>query len=242
MQRKQQESDNSLLKTEKKVTYETSVKEAIDRNLKKNYFKGTDREKALVMYSGGMDSVSLLWNLLEHTEQEIFVHAISIQNSEGRFRAEAKAVQDSINFMKGVQRPFSFSSSTYSLMTEHPGGRDMVLALFQAMRVSAGLNENFNIVYTGDYNVGRDEGCQAQSMINTLSSRYRKPTWLTPFEEMTKSSNERSKGIYLSMPENLRHMYWSCRRPKQIVDRFIVCGECHACERQQFMKESLDNA
>ena len=93
------------------MTYETSVKEAINQTLQKNYFRGTKNEKAIVMYSGGMDSVSLLWNLLEHTEQEIFVHAISIQNSEGRFKAEAKAVQESINFMKKVQRPFSFSTS-----------------------------------------------------------------------------------------------------------------------------------
>lgn len=224
------------------MTYETSVKEAINQTLQKNYFRGTKNEKALVMYSGGMDSVSLLWNLLEHTEQEIFVHAISIQNSEGRFKAEAKAVQESINFMKKVQRPFSFSTSVYSWMAQYPGGRDMVLALFQSMRVASGLNENFNIVYTGDYNIGREEGCQAQSMINALSSRSRRPTWLTPFEEMTKISNERSKGIYLSMPEELKTMYWSCRKPKQVVNNFVICGKCHACQRQKIMKESLDNA
>jgi tRNA(Ile)-lysidine synthase TilS/MesJ len=51
------------------VSYDTKVKQALDICLRKNYFKGDKNETAIVMYSGGMDSVSLLWNLLEHTDQ-----------------------------------------------------------------------------------------------------------------------------------------------------------------------------
>ena len=72
------------------MTYETKVKQALDICLQKNYFKGNNNEKAIVMYSGGMDSVSLLWNLLEHTEQDIHVHSIHIDNSEGRCKPKQK--------------------------------------------------------------------------------------------------------------------------------------------------------
>jgi len=224
------------------VSYETKVKQALDICFNKNYFKGNKNETALVMYSGGMDSVSLLWNLLEHTEQDIHVHSIHIDNSEGRCKAEAEAILDSINFMKKNQRPFEFSSSIYSLKAQYPGGKDMTLALFQAMRVSSAISKQFNIVYTGDYNIGRDEGAEAQGVLNALcTNRRTKPIWLAPFEHMTVISLERSKGIYLSMPEELREMYWSCRKPTEVGNGFVVCGKCHACDRQETLRKSLTN-
>ena len=225
------------------MSYETKVKQALDICLNKNYFKGNKNETAIMMYSGGMDSVSLLWNLLEHTEQDIHVHSIHIDNSEGRVKAEAEAVKNTINYMKEHQRPFEFSSSVYSLKMKYPGGKDMTLALFQAMRAASGLGKAFNIVYTGDYNIGRDEGAEAQGVLNALSTTRRvKPIWLAPFEHMTYNSVERSKGIYLSMPEYLRNNYWSCRKPTELLSGFVVCGECHACERQETMQKNLTTA
>jgi 7-cyano-7-deazaguanine synthase in queuosine biosynthesis len=225
------------------VSYETKVKQALDICLNKNYFKGSKNESAIVMYSGGMDSVSLLWNLLEHTEQEIHVHSIHIDNSEGRVKAEAEAVRETINYMKKHQRPFEFSSSVYSMKMKYPGGKDMTLALFQAMRAASGLGKSFNVVYTGDYNIGREEGAEAQGVLNALcTTRRAKPIWLAPFEHMTYNSVERSKGIYLSMPEDLREMYWSCRHPTELLSGFVVCGECHACERQEAMRKNLTTA
>ena len=222
------------------MSYETKVKQALDICLNKNYFKGNKNESAIVMYSGGMDSVSLLWNLLEHTEQDLHVHSIHIDNSEGRVKAEAEAVRETINYMKKHQRPFEFSSSVYSMKMKYPGGKDMTLALFQAMRASSGLGKSFNVVYTGDYNIGREEGAEAQGVLNALcTTRRAKPIWLAPFEHMTYNSVERSKGIYLSMPEELREMYWSCRHPTELLSGFVVCGECHACERQEAMRKSL---
>ena len=95
-------------------------------------------------------------------------------------------------------------------------------------------------VYTGDYNIGRDEGAEAQGVLNALSTTRRvKPIWLAPFEHMTYNSVERSKGIYLSMPEYLRNNYWSCRKPTELLSGFVVCGECHACERQEAMQKDL---
>lgn len=222
------------------MSYDTKVKQALDICLRKNYFKGDKNETAIVMYSGGMDSVSLLWNLLEHTDQDLHVHSIHIDNSEGRCRAEAEAILKTINYMKKNQRPFEFSSSVYSWQSKYPGGKDMVLALFQAMRVASGLGKSFNIVYTGDYNIFRDEGAEAQGVLNALCTTRRvKPIWLAPFEHMTFTSVERSKGIYFSMPEELREMYWSCRKPTEVMNGFVVCGECHACERQKLMQESI---
>lgn len=222
------------------MEYQSKVKEAIGYCFEHMRLKGDAKEKVVVMYSGGMDSVSLLWNLLEHTQQEVYVHSVHIHNKEGRYKAEAQAILKSIQYMKENQRHFEFSSSVYSWMADGCGGRDMTLALFQSMRVAAGLGKAFSAVYTGDYNMSKEEAAEAYGVLNAMTSGKRiRPVWATPFDYMTRVPVERSKGIYLSMPEPLRDMYWSCRRPAEVADGFITCGKCHACERQTKMKESL---
>jgi 7-cyano-7-deazaguanine synthase in queuosine biosynthesis len=202
--------------------------------------KGSQDEKVLLMYSGGMDSVSLLWNLLKHTEQEVYVHSVCLHNSEGRHRAEATAVKNSIEYIQKNSRPFEFSSSVYSWVAKYCGGRDMALALFQAMRVSNGLGKSFSAVYTGDYNVRKEEGAEAYGILNAMTAGKRlRPVWATPFDYLTKKSVDRSKAIYLTMPEELRTMYWSCRKPSEVGDKFVECGTCHACDRQKTMREKL---
>jgi len=224
-------------------SYETSVKTAIKNCLSYSGLKGDSKEKVLLMYSGGMDSVSLLWNLLEHTDHEIYVHAIHLQNKEGRYRAEAQAIFKTIEYMKENQRSFDFSSSIYSFMAPGCGGRDMTLALFQASRVGAALGKAFSAVYSGDYNMSKEESTEAYGVFNAafVNKRF-KPVWATPFDFMSKIPVERSKGVYLSMPEPLRNLYWSCRKPTEVAGGFLSCGECHACDRQKRMKEDLKNA
>ena len=221
--------------------YALKVKQGIDVAFEYHGFKGSKHEKALVLYSGGMDSVSLAWNLLEHTEQDIHIHAIHLHNRENRINAEAAAIQNSVEYMQKKQRPFTFSSSTYSWLAEYAGGKDMTLALFQAARVMAGTGQSFNVVYTGDYNMTKEETAEAYGVFNAACINRRiKPIWATPLDYMTKISVDRSLGVYLSMPEELREAYWSCRRPSQSPAGFLKCGKCHACERQHAMFEKLN--
>ena len=224
-----------------KITdYKLKVKEGLDTAFEYHGFSGNKNEKALVLYSGGMDSVSLAWNLLEHTKQEVHIHAIHLHNRENRINAEAAAIQKTIEFLQKTQRPFTFSSSTYSWLAEYAGGKDMTLALFQAARVMAGTGQSFNVVYTGDYNMTKEETAEAYGVFNAACINRRiKPIWATPLDYMTKISVERSLGVYLSMPEELRELYWSCRRPSQSPEGFLKCGKCHACDRQHAMFTKL---
>ena len=221
--------------------YELKVKQGIDVAFEYHGFKGSKNEKTLMLYSVGMDSVSLAWNLLEHTEQDVHIHAIHLHNRENRINAEAIAIKDSIEFMQQNQREFTFTSSTYSWLTDYAGGKDMTLALFQAARVMAGTGQSFNVVYTGDYNMTKEETAEAYGVFNAACINRRiKPIWATPLDYMTKISVDRSLGVYLSMPKELRELYWSCRKPLQSPAGFIKCGKCHACERQHRMFEKLN--
>ena len=179
--------------------------------------------------------------LIEHTKQNVHIHAIHLDNSEKRCKAEAKAIYESINWLKSNQRPFEFSSSFYGWTEQYPGGRDMALAMFQAGRVINGIPKHFTAVYTGDYNTGKEETAEAYGILNaTGTGRFFNPVWATPFDFMTQVSLQRSLGIYHSMAEPLRDMYWSCRKPKETPEGFLTCGVCHACTRQYAMKKEID--
>lgn len=222
-------------------SYALMAKEALSTCFKYHKFQNNNNENVLLMFSGGMDSVSLAWNLLQHTKQNVHIHAIHLDNSEKRCKAEAKAIYESINWLKSNQRPFEFSSSFYGWTEQYPGGRDMALAMFQAGRVINGIPKHFTAVYTGDYNTGKEETAEAYGILNaTGTGRLFNPVWATPFDFMTQVSLQRSLGIYHSMAEPLRDMYWSCRKPKETPEGFLTCGICHACTRQYAMKKEID--
>ena len=72
---------------------------------------------SIIMFSGGVDSVSVLKRLLEETEDKIYAHHIHIKNQEGinnfkRYKAEAKVLRKLVPYMKRVFRDFHYSEST----------------------------------------------------------------------------------------------------------------------------------
>ena len=220
--------------------YKLKTKEAIDTAQKYHRLLTKKKDKVVIMYSGGMDSVSLAWSLLEHTQHNVHIHSIHLDNSEGRFKAEAQAIYQSINWLKDHQREFEFSSCLYSYKAKYPGGRDMALALFQAGRVISTMTDPVCAIFTGDYNMSKEESAEAYAVMSALfMNKHSKPVWAAPFDYMSKVPLERSLGVYYAMPEELRKMYWSCRRPNETPEGFLACGECHACKRQYMMKQHI---
>ena len=220
--------------------YKLKTKEAIDTAQKYHRLLTKRKDKVVIMYSGGMDSVSLAWSLLEHTHHNVHIHSIHLDNSEGRFKAEAQAIYQSINWLKDHQREFEFSSCLYSYKAKYPGGRDMALALFQAGRVISTMTDPVCAVFTGDYNMSKEESAEAYAVMSALfMNKHNKPVWAAPFDYMSKVPLERSLGVYYAMPEQLRKMYWSCRRPNETPEGFLACGKCHACKRQYMMKQHI---
>ena len=89
--------------------------------------------------------------------------------------------------------------------------------------------------------VSKEETAEAYGILNaTGTGRFFNPVWATPLDFMTQVSLQRSLGIYHSMSEPLRDMYWSCRKPKETPEGFLTCGVCHACTRQYAMKKEID--
>jgi len=75
---------------------------------------------SVIMLSGGIDSVAVLKQLLEETNDKIYAHHIHIKNNEGinnfkRYKAEALALRKIIPYMKKTFRDFHYSESTIDI-------------------------------------------------------------------------------------------------------------------------------
>jgi len=182
------------------------------------------RHSALLMLSGGLDSVALLANVLAETEHRLHVHHIEIQNFENRRQVENEAVDLVLAYLRQHYRPFSYSSSRSEFPLGKGGGFDLTLVLFTAARVHTALASILDIVYTGHIAPNRPEILEGSAVYNAcyINKRF-KPVWLWPLARLKKID------IYQSIPEELAELTWSCRKPVREFDAFRPCGQCHAC-------------
>jgi hypothetical protein len=179
---------------------------------------------ALLMLSGGLDSVSLLANILEETDHSLHAHHIEIQNYENRLQAESEALQAVLAYCRERYRAFSFSTSKSEFPLGRGGGFDLTLVLFTAARVHTALGRVIDIVYTGHIAPTRPEILEGSAVFNAcyINKRF-KPVWLRPLDRLKKID------IYDSIPQELAELTWSCRRPVYQGDSYRPCGQCHTC-------------
>jgi hypothetical protein len=182
------------------------------------------RYSALLMLSGGLDSVSLLANILEETDHSLHTHHIEIQNYENRLQAENEALQAVLAYCRERYRAFSFSTSKSEFPLGRGGGFDLTLVLFTAARVHTALGRVIDIVYTGHIAPTRPEILEGSAVFNAcyINKRF-KPVWLRPLDRLKKID------IYDSIPQELAELTWSCRRPVYQGDSYRPCGQCHTC-------------
>ena len=50
--------------------------------------------------------------------------------------------------------------------------------------------------------------------------------WIYPVYDMSKTQ------VVASLPDELRSLAWSCRRPVATADGYRICGECKPCRRR----------
>jgi 7-cyano-7-deazaguanine synthase in queuosine biosynthesis len=177
------------------------------------------------MLSGGLDSVALLVNLLEETDQRLHAHHIQIQNYERRSQAEGHALERILAYCRAHYRPFAYTTSGSDFPLGRGGGYDLTLALFTAARVHTALASVVDIVYTGHIAPSRVEILEGAAVFNAcyINKRF-KPLWLRPLAHLKKAD------IYRSIPRELAEMTWSCRKPVHREEGYVPCGACHACK------------
>lgn len=190
----------------------------------------------LCMYSGGLDSAAMLYQVLNdeaYSDHVVHVHHMHLRNVERRAPAEAAAVKNTLAYFKAHypdRLTYSECTLEYHFMTK--GFLfDIEVGAFMSANIASRDKRIVGIVRgqtKSDFDVGGEaylqRGKRAQDIYDSLMQfEDFKPPFITPLVEMTKEE------IWHSIPADLRRLTWSCRRPVYKENKAIPCGQCSPC-------------
>ncbi len=179
------------------------------------------------MYSGGLDSLGMIYKLLTEEEYKgyaVHIHHVHNKNVERRNKAEAIVVDLALKELKRLGFTFDYSES--EIGTPPYGNRFMYDT--DSMNFFAGYicSANPNIVKVA-------MGMQANDGNHTLEERRVRADKIlaafTPVGKIYPVLNMTKREIYDSLPDTLKNMFWSCRRPVYTEKNIAPCGRCDTC-------------
>ena len=183
------------------------------------------------MYSGGLDSLGMLYKILtdpEYKDYDLHVHHIHNSNVEERDNAEEIAVNLALEELERLGYSFLYSESHIASQAYN----NKFLYDTDSINFFAGyicsVNPNIVKVAMGmqanDYNLSLEDRRKRADAILAAFTDVKK---IYPVLDMTK------REIYDSLPETLRNMFWSCRRPVYTEKNIAPCGKCDTCVKLQ---------
>ena len=179
------------------------------------------------MYSGGLDSLGMIYKLLtdpEYTDHLVHIHHVHNRNVEHRNQAEAIVVP---MVLKELERlGFSFVYSESEIASQPYNGKFMYDS--DSINFFAGyicsVNPNIVKVAMGmqanDYNIALED---RRKRADAILAAFTDVGKIYPVLNMTK------REIYDSLPDSLKNMFWSCRKPVYTEKNIAPCGKCDTC-------------
>lgn len=179
------------------------------------------------MYSGGLDSLGMVYKLLtdpEYKDYKLHIHHVHNKNIEQRHKAEAIAVNLALKELKRLGFEFVYSESEIGTQ---PFGRNF---LYDSDTM------NFFAGYVASVNPDVQKialGMNANDSNHSLEDRRKRANKIleafTSVEKIFPVLNMSKREIYDSLPESLRNMFWSCRTPRYEGNSITLCGKCDTC-------------
>ena len=188
-----------------------------------------EQQIILAMYSGGLDSLGMIYKLLtdpEYKDYVLHIHHVHNRNVEHRNQAEAIVVERVLKELE--QLGFSFIYSESEIASQPYNGQFMYdtdsINFFAGYTCS--VNPHIKKVAMGmqanDYNHSLEE---RRIRANKIFTAFTDAEKIFPVLEMSK------REIYDSLPKSLRDMFWSCRRPVYSEKNIASCGRCDTCAK-----------
>ena len=198
----------------------------------------------LVMFSGGLDSTAALYKLLTEGEDALHVHHVHLRNRDGRAHAERDAVAAVLDWCRAHCRPFAYSESALDFEALQAIPIDYLAIAYAACQVAIdvpGCNRIAVGILAADLDeVKRKVSEQQRRVFEAMYACYRarklgEPVieWLYPVYGLTKAQ------VALALPEALRAVAWSCRRPVAADGGYRICGECKPCRKRAEVSAQL---
>lgn len=207
--------------------------------------------KVMVLWSGGVESTSLLKHLLQNTDDTVVAHYIEMTNKEHRLDQERNAIATLLPLLQAI-RPFEYSTSSVSICNgqaqcmdyavQYPIG---IIAMYhhncqRLYRAGCAEDDWDHAWYKGQLfhtNPNPQEpGFSHRRRAKTLSALLR-PTddgdtvapWLEYYGH--------PKAWHINYLGDLFQHTWSCRTPVN-SER---CNKCHSCLERQAAVNGTSN-
>jgi len=199
------------------------------------------------MFSGGLDSTAALYKLLTEDRGELRAHHVHLVNREKRARAERDACAAIVDWCRANCRPFRYSESTIDWADLEAIPIDYVSVAYAACQVAIDT-PGCERIAVGTLAADLDEqkrkvSVSQRRVFDAMYQSYRERKlgsadlqWIYPVYGMSKTQ------VVASLPEALRAVAWSCRRPVATADGYRICGECKPCRRRREVSAELNVA
>ena len=186
-----------------------------------------EQKTILAMYSGGLDSLGMVYKLLtkaEYAEYRLHIHHVHQRNVENRHQAEAIAVTMALRELKRLGFDFDYSES--EIGSQHYGDRYMYDT--DSINFFAGYvchaNPHIELVAMGMQAMDNNHSLPERRIrADAILSAFTPVKKIYPVLDLTK------REIYDSLPESVQNMFWSCRTPVYAQDSIQPCGQCKTC-------------
>ena len=179
------------------------------------------------MYSGGLDSLGMVYKLLtdpEYKDYDLHIHHIHNKNVENRWKAEKIAVDSAIKELTRLGFKFQYSDSEIGTQ---PYGRkflyDSDTINFFAGYICS-VNPQIKKVAMGmQANDGNHALEDRRKRADKILAAFTEVGKIYPVLDLTK------REIQDSLPPTLKRMFWSCRHPVYTETNITPCGRCDTC-------------
>lgn len=186
-----------------------------------------EQQTILAMYSGGLDSLGMIYKLLsepKYKDYTIHVHHVHNKNVENRYKAEELAVNLALGELKSLGFDFKFSQSEIGTMIYN----NKFMFDSDSMNFFAGyvcsVNPDIVKVAMGmQANDGNHALEERRKRADKILGAFTDVKKIYPVLEMSK------REIYDSLPETVRNKFWSCRKPVYKETSIERCKTCDTC-------------
>ena len=183
----------------------------------------------LAMYSGGLDSLGMVYKLLTedaYKDYSIHIHHIHNRNIENRDRAEGIVVPLVVKELERLGFKFNYSES--QIASQPYNGKFMydsdTINFFAGYicSVNPGIVKVAMGMQANDGNHALEE---RRKRADRILAAFTDVTKIYPVLDMTK------REIQDSLPVTLKKMFWSCRHPVYTEKNIAPCGKCDTCHK-----------
>ena len=207
------------------------------------------KRHSLLMFSGGIDSLYSLYQLLHGTDDVVWAHHVNLVNTERRHRAEAEACGNIVAWCTEHLRSFRYTESTIDHSAFEMFGRDLLVVSFEAGIVIQNAHRVFKRGFDrwmlGYCKEEAEEVLSNGVVASTTNRRSIIEQCLQasahPIVPPKLHSQELiSKQLQIeAMPSELVQLAWTCRQPVWRSTLATECGSCKTCKLMRPIRTNL---